>query len=57
MGSTLEYYLRGVEPTFKKRWITVKKRGRKEKKKIRICGINGLSLRRYSKDRERKGLR
>jgi len=52
----VKYYLRGVEPTFKERWITVKKRGRKEKKKIRICGINGLSLRRYSKEGKEKDL-
>ena len=50
----VEYYLRGVEPTFKERWITVKKKGRKEKKKIRLCGINGLSLRRYSKGGEKR---
>ncbi|MCD6471821.1 transposase [Candidatus Aerophobetes bacterium] len=52
----VEYYLRGIEPTFKERWITVKKRGRKEKKKIRICGINGLYLRRYSKEGKEKDL-
>jgi len=52
----VEYYLRGVEPTFKERWITVKKRGKKEKKKIRICGINGLSLRRYSSEGKEKDL-
>jgi len=52
----VEYYLRGVEPTFKERWIQVKKRGRKEKKKIRICGINGLLLRRYSKEGKEKDL-
>ncbi|MEA1964155.1 MAG: transposase [Candidatus Aerophobetes bacterium] len=52
----VEYYLRGVEPTFKERWITVKKRGKKEKKKIRICGINGLYLRRYSKEGKEKDL-
>ena len=52
----VEYYLRGVEPTFKERWITVKKRGKKEKKKIRICGINGLSLRRYSRQGKEKDL-
>jgi hypothetical protein len=52
----VEYYLRGVEPTFKERWITVKKRGREEKKKIKICGINGLSLRRYSKEGKEKDL-
>jgi len=52
----VEYYLRGVEPVFKERWITVKKRGRKEKKKIRICGINELSLRRYSKEGKEKDL-
>ena len=28
-----------VEPTFKERWITVTKRGKKEKKKIRLSGI------------------
>jgi len=52
----VEYYLRGVEPPFKERWITVTKRGRKEKKKIRLCGINGLSLRRYSKEGKEKDL-
>ena len=52
----VEYYLRGVEPTFKERWTTVTKRGKKEKKKIRICGINGLSLRRYSKGGKKKDL-
>ncbi len=52
----VEYYLRGVEPTFKERWTTVKKRGKEEKKKIRICGINGLSLRRYSKEGKEKDL-
>ena len=52
----VEYYLRGVEPTFKERWITIKRRGRKEKKKIRLCGINGLSLRRYSKEGKEKDL-
>lgn len=52
----MEYYLRGVEPTFKERWITVTKRGKKEKKKIRICGINGLSLRRYSEEGKKKDL-
>jgi len=52
----VEYYLRGVEPTFKERWITVKKRGKKEKKKIRLCGINQLSLRRYSSEGKEKDL-
>jgi len=52
----VEYYLRGVEPTFKERWIVVKKRGKKKKKKIRICGINGLYLRRYSKEGKEKEL-
>ncbi len=52
----VEYYLRGVEPTFKERWIQVKRKGKKEKKKIRICGINGLSLRRYSKEGKEKDL-
>jgi hypothetical protein len=53
----VEYYLRGVEPTFKERWITVKKRGKEEeKKKIKICGINGLSLRRYSSEGKEKDL-
>ena len=52
----VEYYLRGVEPTFKERWIQITKRGRKEKKKIRICGINGLSLRRYSRQGKEKDL-
>ncbi len=53
----VEYYLRGVEPTFKERWITIKRRGRKEeKKKIRLCGINGLSLRRYSEEGKKKDL-
>jgi len=50
----VEYYLRGIEPTFKERWITITKRGRREKKKIRICGINGLYLRRYTLKREKK---
>ena len=52
----VEYYLRGVEPTFKERWITVKKRGKEKKKKIRICGINQLSLRRYSSEGKEKDL-
>jgi hypothetical protein len=52
----VEYYLDGVEPPFKERWTTVKKRGKEEKKKIRICGINGLSLRRYSKEGKEKDL-
>jgi len=52
----LEYYLRGVEPEFKERWTVVKKRGRKKKKKMRICGINGLYLRRYSKEGKEKDL-
>jgi len=52
----VEYYLRGVEPTFKERWVTVKKRGKKEKKKIRLCGINQLSLRRYSSEGKEKDL-
>ncbi len=52
----VEYYQRGVEPTFKERWITVKRRGRKEKKKLRICGINGLYLRRYSRQGKEKDL-
>jgi len=52
----VEYYLRGVEPVFKERWIQVKKRGKKEKKRIRLCGINGLSLRRYSKEGKEKDL-
>jgi len=30
--------------------------GKKEKKKIRICGINGLYLRRYSKEGKEKDL-
>jgi len=45
-----------VKPTFEERWIAVKKRGRKKKKKIRICGINGLYLRRYSKEGRGKDL-
>jgi len=52
----VEYYQRGVEPTFKERWIQVRKRGRKKKKKIRLCGINGLYLRRYSKEGKEKDL-
>jgi len=52
----VEYYLNGVEPPFKERWITVKKRGKEEKKKIRLCGINGLSLRRYSSEGKEKDL-
>jgi len=52
----VECYLRGVEPTFKERWITVKRRGKREKKKIRICGVNGLYLRRYSKDGKKDDL-
>ncbi len=52
----VEYYLRGVEPAFKERWIVVKKRGKKEKKKIRLSGINGLSLRRYSRGGKEKDL-
>ncbi len=52
----VEYYLRGVEPTFEERWTAVKKRGKEEKKKIRICGINGLSLRRYTEEGKKKDL-
>ena len=52
----VEYYLRGVEPTFKERWIKVTKRGKKIRKRIRICGINGLYLRRYSKQGKEKDL-
>ncbi|MEA1965540.1 MAG: transposase, partial [Candidatus Aerophobetes bacterium] len=52
----VEYYLRGIEPTFKERWITITKRGKKEKKKIRICGINGLYLRRCSQEGKEKDL-
>ena len=52
----VEYYLEGVGPSFEERWITVKKRGRKKKKKIRICGINGLYLRRYSRQGREKDL-
>jgi len=52
----VEYYLRGIEPTFKERWITITKRGKKEKKKIRICGISGLYLRRYSQEGKEKDL-
>ncbi len=52
----VEYYLRGVEPAFKERWITVKKRGKEEKKKIRLSGINGLSLRRYTEEGKKKDL-
>jgi len=52
----VEYYLRGVEPKFRERWIIVKNNGKKEKKKIKICGINGLSLRRYSKEGKEKDL-
>jgi len=52
----VEYYLRGVEPTFKERWTAIKKRGKTEKKKIRLCGINGLSLRRYTKEGKKKDL-
>ena len=52
----VEYYLRGVEPAFKERWMQVSKRGRKEKKKIKICGINGLYLRRYSQEGKEKDL-
>ncbi len=52
----VEYYLRGVEPTFKERWTAIKKRGKTEKKKIRLCGINQLSLRRYTKEGKKKDL-
>jgi len=52
----VEYYLRGVEPVFKERWTQVTKRGKKEKKKIRLSGINGLYLRRYSKEGKEKDL-
>ena len=52
----VEYYLRGVEPTFKERWTTVTKRGKEEKKKIRLSGINGLSLRRYTEEGKKKDL-
>lgn len=52
----VEYYLRGVEPLFKERWVQVTKRGKKEKKKIRVSGINGLSLRRYSEEGKKKDL-
>ncbi len=52
----VEYYLRGAEPTFKERWTAIKKRGKTEKKKIRLCGINQLSLRRYTKEGKKKDL-
>jgi len=52
----VEYYLAGAEPVFEQRWITVKKRGKKEKKRIRLFGINGLSLRRYSEEGKKKDL-
>ena len=44
----VEYYLEGIKPAFEERWITVTHRGKKRKKKIRIHGVNGISLRRYS---------
>ena len=52
----VEYYLRGIEPPFQERWITVTHRGKKEKKKIRIHGVNGISLRRYSPEGKWKDL-
>jgi len=52
----VEYYLRGVEPIFQERWITSTKKRKTEKKKIRLCGINGLSLRRYSRQGKKKDL-
>jgi len=52
----VEYYLRGIEPPFQERWITVTKRGKKEKKKIRIHGVNGISLRRYAPEGKWKDL-
>ena len=50
----VDYYLRVINPSFQERWITVKKRGRKIRKKIKICGINGLQLRKYSKQGRQK---
>ena len=50
----IKHYLRAIKPEFQTRWITIKKRGRKEKKKIKVCGINGLSLRRYSREGKEK---
>ena len=50
----VDYYLRVIKPKFQERWITVKKRGRKIRKKIKLCGINGLHLRRYSKQGRQK---
>jgi len=44
----VDCYLRGINPPFKERWITVNKRGRSEKKKIEVHGVNGISLRKYS---------
>ncbi|MBE0479102.1 transposase [Candidatus Aerophobetes bacterium] len=44
----VDCYLRGINPPFQERWITVNNRGKHEKKKVRIHGVNGISLRRYS---------
>lgn len=52
----VEYYLRGIKPTFQEKWVTVTHRAKKRKKKIRIHGVNGISLRRYSPEGKWKDL-
>ena len=49
LAQATELYLEGINPSFEDKWITVKKEGREERKKIRVAGINGLPLRKYSK--------
>jgi len=52
----VEYYLRGIESSFEERWITVTRRGKKEKKKLRLHGVNEISLRKYSPEGKEKDL-
>ena len=44
----VDCYLRGINPPFEQRWVSVNNRGKDEKKKVRIHGVRGISLRRYS---------
>jgi hypothetical protein len=52
----VEYYLRGIQPSFEEHWITVQHRGKTTKKKIQIHGVNGISLRRYTPEGKWKDL-
>ena len=49
LAQATELYLEGINPSFEDKWITVKKEGKEERKKMRVAGINGLALRRYSR--------